>query len=305
MSNAANSKKDRRDHAREVAREMREAERKRRARNRIFLQGGVILGVIAIAVVVVLVVISVNKPAGPGPANMASGGIEFVQSGTDATKAVTTAATAVSATPVDNPVDNADGKAHIIEYIDWACPICKQFETTYADTVLSLVKSGNATVEFRPVAILDGSFQGSRYASRAANVAACMANYDPEQYIDAQTAFYANQPEEQTTGLTDDAMLSLLTGAGIDITKKYSDGVSLTDCVTNEQFKGWVTATTQRALVNAANPSTGSFGTPTVYVNGSRWDNSTEFSSFMSSAVSAAAAGSSTSSPTPTAAPTN
>lgn len=282
MTNDAPSKKNRRDHARDAARDLREAERKRRVRNRILLQGGIAVGLIAVTVVVVLVVVAVTRPSSSnsaGPANMASGGIEFTQSGADA--AYTPGpGLAAGATPSDSPTDPGDGRTHLVEYLDWSCPNCKSFEAAYAEPLLAMVKAGTATIEFRPVAILDRLSLGARYSSRAANVAACVANYDPAHFLDAQNAFYAHQPEENTTGLTDDAILSLLTGAGLDVSAKHADGRSLSDCVDDEQFAEWVTFTTQRASSVAANPDSGGFGTPTVFINGHLWSPSTSGPTF-------------------------
>lgn len=73
------TKNERRQQAREKARQAREKERAREKRNRLLLQGGIVLGVLAIVVVVGLVIANALKPAGPGPANMASGGVVFEQ----------------------------------------------------------------------------------------------------------------------------------------------------------------------------------------------------------------------------------
>ena len=73
------TKNERRQQAREKARQAREKERACEKRNRLLLQGGIVLGVLAIVVVVGLVIANALKPAGPGPANMASGGVVFEQ----------------------------------------------------------------------------------------------------------------------------------------------------------------------------------------------------------------------------------
>src|SRR6185312_7975883 len=84
-------KKDRREAAREKARLDREAERKRIRRNKIFLQGGVGVVVIAMAAIVMLIIVNQPKPVelstnAAGPLNMASDGILLTGSTTSAVK---------------------------------------------------------------------------------------------------------------------------------------------------------------------------------------------------------------------------
>jgi protein-disulfide isomerase len=277
-NNSPQGKKDRREHARETARLEREAQKKRDRRNRVFLQGGIGVGVLVIIAVIALVLVNVNKPGAPGPLNMASQGILFTGKSGAVTPTKTAGAPADgAATPTK--LSSTD-VAHITTYVDWACPVCKTFESTYATQIAQLVAGGSATLEVHPIAILDNSYPGSRYSSRAANAAACIANFLPAKFLDAQTAFYGNQPAEGSSGLTNAAMISLLKGAGIDDAK-------VTSCITQETFKSWVTSVTKRttSTKSLTNPTDGSFGTPTVFVNGKRWDNSTAFPTFIASAV--------------------
>ena len=78
MTNAPrSSKNERRDAAREKAREQRLRQQRRERRNRVVLQASI--GVVIIAIVAVVAVIIVNsvRPPGPGPKNMANGGISL------------------------------------------------------------------------------------------------------------------------------------------------------------------------------------------------------------------------------------
>ena len=284
-------KKDRREEAREKARIEREAQKRRERRSRFLLQGGIGLAVVAIIVVVVLVIVNVNKPvagAGKTPKNMAGNGILFTGvSG----KAVATTTPAPAGNATVNPAASPDdGKAHITTYVDWACPVCKSFEAAYSDSIQSLVASGDATLSVHPVAILDRNYAGSRYSSRAANAAACVANYDPQNFLTAQGLFYTNQPAEGSTGLTNSGIKSLLKQAGVT-----SSDVAA--CVDKETFKSWVASVTSRTASSAKlqNPTQGGFGTPTVFVNGKMWNGSDDFATFLQSAVTGT-----TPSPTPT-----
>jgi protein-disulfide isomerase len=301
MTNSANdaSKKARRDHARETARLEREKEKKRRLRNRIFIQGGVVLGVLAVALVGVLIFQSATKTVVPsaGPANMISDGIVF--QGVDGTPTVvSTGSIPIDGTPTPTVSDATDGIVAVDTYVDWTCPICQQFESTYSSTLTSLVADNSITLEVHPIAILDGSYVGSRYSSRAANAAACVANFEPDTFLDAQSAMYVNQGTEGTTGLTDNEIKSILSDAGVT-------SADVTSCIDDEKFASWVTDATARATSDAslADPSTGGFGTPTVMINGVRWDGTTDISAAVQTASEAelAAAGST---PEPTSTPT-
>ncbi|QZQ56608.1 DsbA family protein [Curtobacterium sp. TC1] len=261
------TKNERRQHAREVSRQRADAEKRRKRRNKWFLQGGIGLGIIAIAAIITLVVVNVNNaPAvsAAGPKNMATGAIQFTGEGGEVTP-VTTKAVTAKGTPSAVPTSNTDGAVAVTEYVDWACPVCKQFEAAYADQILDKVKSGDATLAIQPVSILDRSYQSSRYASRAANAAMCVANYAPDKFLDVQTQFFDNQPTEGTSGLTNAEIAKLVKAGG-------ATGSNVSECLSTEQFKGWVTKSTKLVTEDAALQGTQGFGTPTVVVNGKRLD---------------------------------
>jgi protein-disulfide isomerase len=262
-------KKDRREAARETARLEREAEKRRQRRNRIFLQGGLGIGILAVVAIVAIFIVSGSapKPVTAGPKNMASGGVLISGPNLDA---VTTPALKANQKPVPTNTALHTKTTNIVTYIDYQCPYCDQFETTNQDQIASLVKSGAATLEIHPIAFLDASSLGTRYSSRAANAAACVANYDPNNYFEVNKALFANQPAEQTTGLTNAKILSVLKGAG-------SSSSAITSCVNKEKFSAWVTAETDLVTNSTTLPNTtnGKFnGTPTVFVNGAQYSGS-------------------------------
>ncbi len=80
MSNDARlTKNQRREDAREKARIMREEQKKKDRRNKIFIQGGIILGSLAIIALVTVLILNAIRPAGPGPLNMLSDGLKVGQ----------------------------------------------------------------------------------------------------------------------------------------------------------------------------------------------------------------------------------
>ncbi len=274
------TKNERRQHAREVARERAEAEKRRKRRNKWFLQGGIGLGIVAVAAIIAIVVVNVNNggtTSAAGPKNMATGAIQFTGQNGEVTP-VTSKAVSASGTESAVPTKGADGSVQVTEYVDWACPVCTQFEGAYADQILDKVKSGEVTLAIHPVSILDHSYAGSRYASRAANAAMCVANYEPDKFLDVQTQFFDKQPEEGTKGLTNAEIEDLVKAGGATSSQVAS-------CVADESFKGWVTKTTNVVLNDQSLAGAQGFGTPTIVVDGKRLDNLTDVMTAIESAA--------------------
>ncbi|GAA3892279.1 thioredoxin domain-containing protein [Leifsonia kafniensis] len=294
-------KKDRRDQAREKARLQLAAAQKRERRVRWAWRGGIGLGLIAIVAVIAIVIVGGARPAGAGPLNMASDGIVLTGDGTTVT-AVTTPALAADATPVATDPTASPDTVNIVTYIDYLCPFCGQFEATNAAQITSWLTAGNATLEVHPISILDASSKGTKYSTRAANAAACVANYDPNNFLAVNTALFTQQPKENTEGLTNAQLTTLVKDAGATDPK-------IATCITDGTFSAWVATATDRALSgplpNANIPKVN--GTPTVIVNGVAYtgalDDATAFQTFVTQQAAAASAGS-TATPTPTPAPT-
>lgn len=243
----------------------------------------------AAVVVVGLVIwgISANiQPAGPGPKNMASDGL-LLQG-----NAKTGAITATKTDPIKaggKPTATDDSKltktVNITVYLDYQCPYCDEFETTNASQIKTWLKSGAVTYEIHPIAILDASSLGNKYSTRAANAAACVANYEPNEFLAVNTAFFANQPQEQTNGRTDAQIIKTVQKAGATSSK-------IPSCITSQKFKSWVGDATNRALDDKLPNSSVSkvTGTPTVIVNGKQYSGSltsaADFKSFVTSQAS-------------------
>lgn len=293
MAPENNTKRDRREAARETARLNRIKREKAQKRKKWYLQGGIAGGVIAVAVIVVLV-ISGNQNAAvvqtaKGPANMISDGILFTQGANNTTVATTTAAIKAKGKPTattPSTKTTSDGKkiANIVTYIDPQCPFCNDFETTNASQIEDMVKAGTATLEVHPIAVLDRSSGGNRYSSRSVNALACVAQYDPNNFLAAEKALYAQQPAEGSQGMNNIKLTNIIKGSGAN----SSDVVS---CIKNEEFKQWVTAATNRASTEAIPNSslTSITGTPTVLVNGQDYSGSltdkAAFADFVNSVV--------------------
>lgn len=272
----------RRASARDKARTLREERKKRDRRNRFFLYGGLTLATLLIVGAVVFVLFTSPRPSSGGPANMLSDGIKIgVNFEAERTPGLRPSATPIPATP------NADGVLNIQIWVDYLCPLCGGFEVANESYLKSLLNEGAATVEIHPIAILDRLSSGTRYSTRAANAAACVANYSPNEFFSFNSLMFEHQPEPESPGLSDAAMIEITRTAGVDKASRIAE------CINTQEFKVWVETATKRAL---AQPVAGSSldkipGTPTILVNGqlykytldedTREFNSLEFQAFV------------------------
>ncbi|MCC4908207.1 thioredoxin domain-containing protein [Microbacterium sp. cx-59] len=138
-------------------------------------------------------------------------------------------------------------------YIDFMCPYCNQFEQTEGDEIQKLVASGDVTLNVYPVSILDRLSQGTEYSSRAASAMYSVAVADPANSYAFLQALYANQPAENSAGLTDEQIVQIARDAGVDVTPE------LEESITSHEYLQFAKS---RELPE------GSTGTPTLVVNG-------------------------------------
>jgi len=156
-----------------------------------------------------------------------------------------------------------DGDQTLDTYIDFMCPICGQFEETYGPEILDLVNDGTITLNIHPISILDRYSQGTEYSTRAANAMYCVAEADPDAAVPFMQAMFDKQPEENSTGLTDDEILAIAADAGV---------TGIDSCVTDGTYTQYVAAMTEKTPVA---PGSSGIGTPTLAVNGEVISNST------------------------------
>lgn len=154
-------------------------------------------------------------------------------------------------------------KVDIDVVADLQCPACKMFETANGQTIEEAVQSGTASVSYNIIAFLDQSSGGTRYSTRGANAAYCVAESDPTKFLPWLTSMFQQQPPEGGTGLPDDKIVQIAEEAG------YTDpGVA--ECITSVKYDGYVQKVTQDVL------NSGISSTPTVSVNGKQITSSQE-----------------------------
>jgi protein-disulfide isomerase len=258
------SSRARRGAARERARAARAAEQSRRRRLRTLGISGIIVAGLAVVAVVLLVIANSVQPAGPGPRNTASDGVLLTGSNGRIVP-VETRAVPDGGTPT--PTEQDGSKTAITIYADYMCPYCNQFETAQMPRIRQWVEDGTATLELHPLGLLDRMSLGSRYSTRSAAAAACVADHDPDAFLAFNTSLYEHQPSESTRGLTNDELASLAREAG-------AEDPAVARCITGQDFAGWVADATNRAVNDPVPNSSldGITSTPTILVDGEQYD---------------------------------
>lgn len=281
------SKAERTAQAREKAREIREAQLKKDKRNKLLIGWGIVVAVVAILAVVALVVsqnIANNAPIadqGPTPANSnVHGGVTLLK-GTDVTKAAAATVnladlpSAPATKPATVTAPGAEAEAgkpvKVVAYIDFICPVCKNFEATYNQQLTQLRNDGKISLEYRPLGFLDAS-SSTNYSSRAANAAACVVNSSPDKYSAFVDLLFARQPAEGSAGLSDNDLKKMATEAG---------AANIDSCVDSKTYRPFVKVVTKEAAV------IGVTGTPTVFVEGKQWDGKTDLIADLNAAAAA------------------
>lgn len=246
--------------ARVRTREMREAQRvaaakqARRRRISTVVGGALILGLLV--------------AIGLAVANAAGGGDGRTGSGKVVAPANLTEAGAL-------PVGRTDAPAAVEIYYDYMCPACGAFETANGAELDRLVQDGTARVELRPISFLDRTSNGTEYSTRTANAIATVADAAPDRVWAFHTALYDAQPEEGTDGLDDERIAAIASEAGVpaDVVDRFAE----------RTFDGWVTSVTQKAF------DSGITGTPTVKINGAKFDGDLYTRGALTQAIASAA----------------
>ncbi len=152
-----------------------------------------------------------------------------------------------------------DSDVTVSVYLDFICPACKAFETESGAALTELAEKGEIKLEYVPVAILDDASSGTKYSTRAASAAYCVAEHDPDAFEPYLKALYDNQPEEGGSGLADEVIAQIAELAGA------SD--ASTQCIEDGTYADFVAKVTDDAS------AAGLPGTPWVRVNGTTVEN--------------------------------
>ncbi|GAA5200664.1 DsbA family protein [Microbacterium jejuense] len=194
--------------------------------------------VIALVLVTVLVVV-LNNAAAPKP--------------------LPTEVNTPSASNIDaetGAIHVGDGADNLATYVDFMCPICGQFESTFGEQIDGLVSDGSITLDIHPISILDSQSQGTQYSTRAANAMYCVAVADADKSLPFLQQMFAQQPTEGSKGLTNKEMLAIASDVGVS---------GIDSCVNDGTYAGYITEITQKTPIQEG---ASGIGTPTVVANG-------------------------------------
>jgi protein-disulfide isomerase len=180
-----------------------------------------------------------------------------------------------AATAPDGGVPVGTGPVTVEVYLDFLCPICKQFDDAARPALDRYVEDGTVTLVYHPISILD-RLSSTKFSTRAASAAGCAA--DAGALDEFVAAMMANQPPENSAGLSDDQIIQIGAGAGLS-------GAEFGQCVHDQAYRDWATRSTDAAF------DRGVQGTPTVFVAGTRLEQLSVED--LSAAIDAAAQGSS------------
>lgn len=152
-----------------------------------------------------------------------------------------------------SPITFDNGAVTVIDvWEDPQCPVCKLFEDANGDYIETLIREKKATVRYHVL-----SFLGDE-SVRAANASFCAA--DEGHYLDFHHALYAVQSPLENSGFWSNETL-------VNIGKKIG--------ITSKTFADCVTKGSKVEIVKANYDSMSKFGvqgTPTVFINGKKWE---------------------------------
>ncbi|WP_219412713.1 DsbA family protein [Pseudonocardia nigra] len=167
-----------------------------------------------------------------------------------------------SATASGAVVTAGSGPAIIDVYEDYLCPGCERFEERDGDAITTALNNGELTVRYHSIAILDELTDPAGYSTRAANAALCAV---PAGIFPAyHDKLFDKQPAEGSAGLSDEELIAFGTELG-------AQG-DFAACVRDGRHTDEVAAETEAATSDPALQTDGTFGTPTVAVDGRKID---------------------------------
>lgn len=277
------SRAERTAEARDKARKIREQQQKKEKRNRQLVRWGVLAGIVAIIAIIAIIVTQNVRgqipDEGPTAANTNDNGGIVIGADNEVLTNDPAGEISVEDLPDEAPQPGEDDvvvppgiepsgedePVNVVLYEDFQCPICKQFEETFGGQLEELRNSGDITVEYRVISILDRA-TSTNYASRAANAAKCVADASPENYTAYADALFENQPpEDGGEGLSNARLTEIADSVGAE---------GLGDCIDSIKYRPAVEIQTERSSMYEVN------GTPTAFADGEKW-NAEEVPSFI------------------------
>jgi protein-disulfide isomerase len=170
------------------------------------------------------------------------------------------------------------GPVEVAIWEDFQCPACKLFEDSTGETITELIDGDDINAVYYPLSFLDANL-GNDSSTRAANASGCAA--DAGKFKAFHDIVYANQPEVEGTGYTDEQLKDFGAQAGIEGDAK----ATFDACVDDLKYSEWV------RLVGKSGRDAGITSTPTVQVDGEELPREDYTPDGLKAAVEAAAQG--------------
>lgn len=246
MSQNAKSRRERAAQARNSA---QSAEKKRERIVRIV--GAATVGVVVIAIIGVAVVVS-----GQQESTTASDSVAGIVDPDPSAPVPNGAFAADSDTPFGVPYGTASADAPVLElWEDFQCPACGALEVANGAGIAKLAEEGSIQLIYRPTAFLDNNL-GNDSSHRA--IAAWGCAIDAGITKEFHASVYANQPEVEGSGWTDEVLIGFGSTAGL----ADADLEAFTQCVSDGTYLAWAANTTDQFYTNQIP------GTPSGFLNG-------------------------------------
>ncbi len=220
------SGKNRRDRAAAARDEANAQERRRERMVRII---GAITVLVVVAGIIAVAVVARNSSDTPAATDLPS---------PDPTAALPTGA--LGSDDVHSfgvPYGSATDVPVLAIWEDFQCPACGAVERANGTGIESLAESGKVQLVWRPTTFLDGNL-GNDASARA--VAAWGCAVDAGKAKEYHNTVYANQPEVEGTGYTDDQLIGFASDSGITGTELET----FTTCFADRTYLGWAANST-------------------------------------------------------------
>ncbi|MGP5638280.1 DsbA family protein [Brachybacterium tyrofermentans] len=202
-STPSKSAQERREAQREALRQQRQAEQRRQRTVRTVVIAAIVVVALAIATALGVFIYRSVQPEGP---------VAVPQGMSEDQPYLTFGA------------PEGSGKPVVELHLDFMCPVCGQFEEINGEDVQKMVADEEVTLHLVPRRMLDAASTTGDYSTRTAAAMVSVYEEDPAVAMAFMQLLFANQPAENTAGLTDDEIWAYAEEAGAtDVAKESID----------------------------------------------------------------------------------